>query len=63
MERSLDMNLITDSERLSKERRLLLSNGRAMLRTTNGIYERVVKGIMDKREESKLQSPICSFFS
>ena len=53
LDRSLDMNLITDSKMLSCESGLLLSNARAMLRTTKGIYERVVKGIMAEREESK----------
>ena len=50
LDRSLDMNLIPDSKRLSNESRLLLSNARAMLRTIKGIYERVVEVIMEQKK-------------
>ena len=63
LDRSLDMNIITDSKMLSCKSRLLLSNARAILHTTKGIYERVLSEIMAERKESKLRSSIKTFVS
>ena len=63
LENSLDMNIITDSKMLSCESRLLLSNARAIILTTKGIYERVLSEIMAERKESKLRSSIKTFVS
>ena len=62
LNRSMEMNLIADSSRLDNASKLLLSNARALLRTTKGVYERVLKEINAQKEEKKRQQCIKSFF-
>jgi hypothetical protein len=49
VDRNIDMNLIVDSENLNTESRLLLSNARALLRTSKGVYEMAIKNLRQKR--------------